>query len=172
MSGDDSPLGASGHCVLVVDGDDAMRRLFRIALADFGCAVYEARDGPEALEVLRDRPMCVVIVDIPGQGSSCWSVLKALRGRRTGAQPATIAIASDHAALAVATEIGVDATLLKPFSLRWLRAAIDHLAAQEEPRHAPTAPFHLPLAGSRFRRAAGASSEPFSHHTMRAQHHG
>ena len=155
MSGDDSPIGGSGHRVLIVGGDGALRRLLGIALAAFGCASYEARDGPEALAALRERRMCAVIVDLPGPGASRRSVLEALGGSETDRRPAAIAVASDHAALVVAAELGVGATLLKPFSLQHLQAAIEGLVAREGSAHRPTIPFRLsPILAAR--RSPGA----------------
>jgi len=172
MPGNGSSARASAHRVLVIDSDRAMRRLLTLALEDFGCEGYEARDGPETLGVLGDHAMCAVIVDIPGPGVSRWSVLEALGGPTNGRRPATIAISSDHAALAVATERGIDATLLKPFSLRQLQAAIEQLVAREESLHTPTTPFCLRSTATWSRHSGGTPPEPISQHTTRSQRHG
>ena len=86
MPGNGSSAGSSGHRVLIVESDDAIRRLLGLALESFGCEAYLARDGPEVIEALRGHAMCAVIVDVPGPDRSCWSVLQAagrpIAGRR------------------------------------------------------------------------------------------
>jgi CheY-like chemotaxis protein len=144
MSGDDSSEGAAAHRVLIVDDDDAMRRLLGLALVSFGCDAYQARGaGPEVLAALRDRSMCAVIVDLSGPSTSCWRVLQALGGPMPGRRPATIAIAADARTLDLASELGVGAILLKPFSLQQLQGAIEGLVALEGSPHLPTVPLYL-----------------------------
>ena len=155
MSRDRSSVGASAHRVLIVGGDDAMRRLLRAALAAFGCESYQARDGPEAGEVLRGRLMCAVIVDLVGPGANCRPVLDVLRRPPDGRTRPTIAISADPGALAVAAESGVGAALLKPFQLQHLQAAIESLVVCEGSAHAPIPPFRLPPVFAA-RRSSGA----------------
>ncbi len=155
MSGDDSSVGAVAHRVLVVDDDDAMRRLLWLALDSFGCEVYQARDGPEVLAALRDRSMCAVVVDLSGPSTSCWWVLQALGGPMSGRRPATIAVSADVRALDLASELGVGATLLKPFSLQHLQAVVERLVAGEGSPHLPTVPLRLSPTSS-VQRSPGA----------------
>jgi DNA-binding response OmpR family regulator len=172
MPGDGSSARVSAHHVLIIDGDGAMRRLLRLALNEFDCNAYAARDGPESLAMLGKYPICTVIVDVPGISCGRRSVLRALSGARKGRQPSIIAISSTSASLIVAARFGADATLLKPFSLQQLRAAIEYLAVSEEPPHAPMTPLRLRSVGSRPTFAGDTSREPFAHHTRRSWHHG
>ena len=167
MSGDGWSAGAARHRVLVVDGDDAMRRLLGVALDCFGCEAYQARDGPEVLQALRERPMCAVIVDLIGPDMSWWPVLEVLGGPIAGRRPATIAISADARTLAVASGLGVGATMLKPFSLQQLQAVIDDLVAREGSPHRPMTPLR-PSPRLRCSRLAGrAPREPCSDHAVR-----
>ena len=143
MSGDDLSMGATAHRVLIVDDDDSMCRLLGLALDSFGCEAYRARAGPEVIGALRDRSMCAVIVVLLGPGMRCWQVLEALGGPMPGRSPPTIAISADVRTLDLASELGVGATLLKPFSLQHLQTAIARLVAREGSPHLPTLPLLL-----------------------------
>lgn len=155
MSGDDSSVGAAPHRVLIVDGDDATRRLLGRALDSFGCEAFEARDGPDLLGPVWDRALCAVIVDLSGLSASCWRLLRALSGPMAGRRPATIAISTGADALDHAWELGVDAVLLKPFPLQHLQAVIEGLVAREGSPHRPTVPLR-PSSVSAVQRAPGA----------------
>lgn len=52
-----------GQSILVVDDNDPLRRLMRLALEAAGYHVTEARDGLEALQCLQKSPVTVVISD-------------------------------------------------------------------------------------------------------------
>jgi DNA-binding response OmpR family regulator len=147
--------------VLVVDDDDAMCRLLGRALDSFGCEAYQARAGPDVLALLRDRPMCAAIVSLSVPSLSGWPLLEALGEPKPGRRPATIAISADVRILNRAAELGVGATLLKPFSLQQLQAAIEGLLAQEGPPHLPTVPLLLSPV-SAVQRSSG------SHHWRRS----
>lgn len=54
--------GDNGIRVLVVDDDDAIRQLLRLVLEDDGYTVVEARDGAEALDILRRSSDNAVVV--------------------------------------------------------------------------------------------------------------
>ena len=162
MSGD----GSSAHRVLIVGSDDAIRRLLGLALESFGCEPYQARDGPEVLNILRSRSMCAVIVDVPGPGTSCWPMMNALGRPVAGRRPATIAMSTDTRALAVAGEFGVDTTLRMPFSLDHLQATLEGLVAREGSAHRPTTPLR-PFLSRRSRLAGFPPRGPFFHHAVR-----
>lgn len=59
-----SPLGA--RSVLVVDDDPPLRKIIRHVLERRGHTVVEARNGAEALDVVRDRrePIDLVLTDV------------------------------------------------------------------------------------------------------------
>jgi CheY-like chemotaxis protein len=52
-----------GQNILVVDDNDPLRQLMRLALEAAGYHVTEARDGLEALQCLQESPVTVVISD-------------------------------------------------------------------------------------------------------------
>ena len=144
MSRNGAIADASVHRILIVESDDAIRRFLRRALESFGYAAYLARDGPEVLDALQGHSMCAMIVDVPGPGTSCWSVLSATSGPIFGRLPATIALSTDARALTMASRLGASTTLLMPFSLHHLQAAIEGVVGREGAAHRPMMPFHPP----------------------------
>jgi CheY-like chemotaxis protein len=65
--------------ILVIDDDEAERETLAVILAKAGYEVVEARDGAEALELLRDRPLPdLVVVDLMMPHVTGWQVLAAM----------------------------------------------------------------------------------------------
>lgn len=104
--------------VLIVDDEDATRRLVSVTLAGGDYQVLQARDGPEALDVIRrERPVLVLLdIQMPGvDGIEVCQRVKAdpvLRGT-------TIVMLTAQAqadARKRATAAGADTFLTKPFS--------------------------------------------------------
>lgn len=68
--------------ILVVDDDDALRAEVRANLEDERQLVLEARDGEEALDILRSRAgwaIRLIIVDLVMPGMSGWELIEAVR---------------------------------------------------------------------------------------------
>lgn len=58
------PHWAGGARVLVVDDDDAIRHLCRVVLESAGYVVSVAANGADALRLVREMPMDLVVCDI------------------------------------------------------------------------------------------------------------
>jgi CheY-like chemotaxis protein len=70
---------ATGTRILVVDDDEAERETLALILTKAGYGVAEARDGAEALELLRGAPLPdLVIVDLMMPRVTGWQVLAAM----------------------------------------------------------------------------------------------
>jgi EAL domain-containing protein (putative c-di-GMP-specific phosphodiesterase class I)/DNA-binding response OmpR family regulator len=65
--------------VLVIDDDPAARRIVALALRRAGLEVVEASNGAEGLEVVRLRPIGLVVSDLSMPGISGIDVVRALR---------------------------------------------------------------------------------------------
>jgi len=112
-----------GAKILVVDDDPQIRRVMRKMLAGQGYAVYDARSGEEALDILRRSRYDLVLLDIamPGMGG-----LEACRQIRAGWDLAII-ILSVHDLekdKITALDAGADDYVTKPFSMQELMARI------------------------------------------------
>ncbi len=124
--------GVSGR-VLVVDDNEAIRRLIRVNLELEGFEVVTAADGAECLEVVRRVKPDVVTLDV---------MMPRLDGLRTAAQlraqqqtarlPIAIVSACTPADLDRGESVGVDGYLGKPFDPEDLVALVRRLMAKRE----------------------------------------
>ncbi len=115
----------SENCaVLIVDDDPAFRRALRTSLAASGFDVSEARNGEEALIMLRDRAGDIVLLDInmPGMGGieTCRKVRSL--SPRIGILMMTVRDAEEDKVRAL--EAGADDFVTKPYRLRELIARL------------------------------------------------
>lgn len=65
--------------VLVVDDEEAIRRILKTYLVKWGYDVKEAVDGEQALEVLSDEDVDLIILDILMPNKDGWQVLKEVK---------------------------------------------------------------------------------------------
>lgn len=116
--------------VLVVDDNPDIRDSLRLLLEGSGYDTEVARDGQQALEVHRTRPVDVLITDIYMPLSDGLETIQAFR--RTAPGMKIIAMSGGGAFsrathLEVASEIGADITLTKPFPFDELLAVFRRL---------------------------------------------
>ena len=116
--------------VLVVDDDDAVRRAVTRILTEAGYEVVGAPNGDVALEVLAERAVDVVVLDVTMPGRDGYATLAALRETR----PETEVILSSGKPMDRAPESDAHLTLLpKPYAPDALvRAIAEARAAAEE----------------------------------------
>ena len=67
------------HTVLIIDDEPAHRLMVRVVLGDAGFKVLEADNGPTGLNVLRTKPVDVILLDMRMPGMSGLEVLQRLR---------------------------------------------------------------------------------------------
>jgi len=120
------PDPASAPRVLVIDDEADVRAALRATLGDAGYAVTEARDGAEALEILRTNPPDAVLMDIYMPLQDGFEAIRALR--RIAPAVKVIAISGGSRGnfdpLKAAEMLGADRTLRKPFGIDELLAAL------------------------------------------------
>ncbi len=73
-----SPPPPSSGVILIVDDEALPRRLYADLLLEAGYRIFEAKDGPQALEVARREAIDVVLLDIMMPGMSGLEVLSNL----------------------------------------------------------------------------------------------
>ena len=64
--------------VLVVEDHPELRHVLRDALGAEGYQVLSASDEPEAIALLRDRPVDLLVADLPGSADEAGEVLATL----------------------------------------------------------------------------------------------
>ena len=83
----------------IIEDDEDNRDVFRTVLEYRGYRVVEAADGPAGLELIRDEPPDLLLLDLHLPGLDGWSILDALRATpATRALPVIIVTAIVHPA--------------------------------------------------------------------------
>jgi two-component system KDP operon response regulator KdpE len=110
--------------LLIVDDEPALRRALLTSLAASGFAVSEARNGEEALEILRQAPADVVLLDINMPGLTGIDVCRKIRSlsAKTGVIMVTVREAEEDKVQAL--EAGADDFITKPYKLREMVARL------------------------------------------------
>jgi CheY-like chemotaxis protein len=86
--------------VLVLEDDDDIRETIASALANEGFHVYQAKNGPHALELLTRMPHpALILADLMLPVMSGWDFIKALsENDRLATLPVVVVSAIDHSA--------------------------------------------------------------------------
>ena len=110
--------------ILLVDDQSEVRTLLSRVLAAAGHSVNEAADGEQALQWLESHRPDVVITDIFMPKADGFDVAHALQ--KFDHPPVVISITGDPRSVThdLALQLGVRATLIKPFAPKELLAAI------------------------------------------------
>lgn len=116
--------------VLVIDDDEQLRGMLRAMLDRAGYEVSVAGDGRQGLKTLETKRVDVVITDIVMPDMEGLEVIMALRRKYSDMK--IIAISGGgrndpHGYLNVATALGANSTLTKPFSREELLSALKEL---------------------------------------------
>jgi len=114
--------------VLIVDDDDATRRLLRATIEGLSApyAIYEAADGDAAIEFARRSRPDLALIDIvlPGSGASGVIVCKELcKDSRT--KVVVVSGQASEAIIQAALSAGAIAYIRKPFSVDDLRLKLE-----------------------------------------------
>ncbi len=108
---------------LVVDDSRTIRHVIGGILEELGFEVREARDGVEALEVIRSEPQFdIALVDWEMPEMDGMELLRALRGERAFDQLRLLIVTtkSEMGNVVEALEAGADEYLMKPFTKEML----------------------------------------------------
>lgn len=124
--------------LLIVDDQEDIRQLLRMATEGLAEEVHEACDGPQALALWAQKRPDIILLDVmmPG-GMTGFDVCRAIRAQG-GPQPKIIIVSArerlDHHYEGF--EAGADEYLIKPFNLMALVKLIEEIAqALKRPAH-------------------------------------
>lgn len=102
--------------ILIVDDEEIIRSLVRLTLVRAGYDVLEAESGEEALDLLRRRPVDLIILDVMMPGLDGFDVCRQIR--RDSVAPAVpilmLSARKDARARQHSREVGANAYLTKP----------------------------------------------------------
>jgi two-component system sensor histidine kinase/response regulator len=113
--------------VLVIDDEEALRSLVRVALGSEGYNVLEAENGTLGLELARTHVPALILCDIHMEGMDGYTFVEQLRHEPlTAAIPVILVtgVMRDYSSVRHAMGVGADDYLLKPFSVEELLAAV------------------------------------------------
>jgi CheY-like chemotaxis protein len=118
--------------ILLVDDDDALRKMLRLMLTKMGHVVREARDGQAAVEMCGQEVPDLVLTDIVMPGQEGLETIFTLRHSNPSLK--IIAMSgggriSSGDYLQIAKSLGAKRVLAKPFSSEELSAAIGETLA-------------------------------------------
>ncbi len=111
------------NLLLIVEDDEALRKMVDAHLSADGFQTIQARNGDEAVALWKEKQPGLIILDIMLPGKSGLEVLKEIRSR--GTTPVIMLTArADEIDKLLGLEMGADDYITKPFSPRELTARI------------------------------------------------
>jgi DNA-binding response OmpR family regulator len=123
--------------ILLVDDDEAVRKVLSYPLERDGYRVVQAADGEEALERFDERPVDLVVLDIMLPKLDGLEVCKQLRAR-SSVPIIMLTARDDELDKVLGLELGADDYVTKPFSIREFRSRTRALLRRARaPRHEP-----------------------------------
>ena len=134
--------------ILVVEDDADLRDLITYNLRGEGYFVLTAADGVTALEIARQNPISLVLLDLMLPRLDGLDVCRQLRAKpETASVPILMLTArGEETDKVVGLEVGADDYVTKPFSWKELRARIRALLRRGEQATASAAGHHEPTA--------------------------
>jgi DNA-binding response OmpR family regulator len=126
----------SSPTILLVDDEDAVRKVLAYPLEKDGYAVVQAADGEEALRQFAAQPVDLVVLDIMLPRLDGLEVCKRLRA--TSTVPIIMLTArDDELDKVIGLELGADDYITKPFSIREFRSRVRALLRRARTQQAP-----------------------------------
>jgi DNA-binding response OmpR family regulator len=128
---------AESSTILLVDDEEAVRKVLTFPLERDGYNVVQAADGEEALARFGDQPVDLVVLDIMLPKLDGLEVCKQLRSR-SSVPIIMLTARDDELDKVVGLELGADDYITKPFSIREFRSRVRALLRRARaPRQDP-----------------------------------
>lgn len=122
-------VAANKHRVLVVDDDSHLREMVRLALEQRGYAVQVGGDGHDAVNMARDNPPDLIVLDGNMPVLDGFDALKKLRSMRATQNIPVIMLTmrSHHVDMITGYRFGAQEYLTKPIAIEQLLANVKKL---------------------------------------------
>ena len=124
MTGQDPPR------ILVVDDDQDICRNLSDILSDLGYQVDSAHDGPSALELVRQRPYDVALLDYKMPGMDGLTLYREIKKQRAGTVSLLVTAYASPATAQEALAAGAWKVVAKPVDFRKLLGFVDEALGQ------------------------------------------
>ncbi len=123
--------------ILLVDDDEAVRKVLSFPLERDGYSVIQAVDGEDALQRFGEQPVDLVVLDLMLPKLDGLEVCKQLRAR-SSVPIIMLTARDDELDKVLGLELGADDYVTKPFSIREFRSRTRALLRRARaPRHEP-----------------------------------
>ena len=113
--------------MLIVDKEDAVRNTLFRAIRSAGLDACTTASGEEALELVRQRPFALMLLDVNLEGMDGFQVIEALRGRGIRMPVIIVSSRQEDCDTLYALDIGADDYVTKPFNPVVLAAKVKAL---------------------------------------------
>ncbi len=128
--------------VVVVEDDDRIRTLLRLALEDEGYWAVEAESGERGVDLMRADPAELMIVDLMLGGIDGFSCIRQVR-RFSDAPVIIVSARADTHDIVAGLEAGADDYVTKPFQVKEITARLRALRRRTERREPEAEQFVL-----------------------------
>lgn len=114
----------SGERILVVDDERGIRELIQLYLEKRKFEVYEAENGPQAIDIVRNENIDLLLLDIEMPGMNGFEVCKEIR-RFSNVPILFVSCKKELSNRIEGIEIGADDYITKPFDFHELEVRIE-----------------------------------------------
>ncbi len=115
------------NSILLVDDEEGIRRLLSKTVKKFGSKTFQAANGQEALEIIKNEPVDLIITDRSMPKMDGLSLFKQARKKQPNLECMLISGAFDEFHLIEAISLGISDFLEKPFFPAMIRPRIENL---------------------------------------------
>jgi len=126
---------ATGFSILIVDDEDATRELCRDIASEMGLEVHTASTTNEALELLEQSPVDIVVTDLKVPQMGGLELLKRISANQPNTSVMVLTQYGTIETAVTATRLGARDYVTKPFHVEELRAKIERLIQSVELDH-------------------------------------
>lgn len=123
--------------VLIIEDEDKMRELMKIAFKKESIETFEAMDGKQGLNMFKANQVDIVILDIMLPEIDGWTVCREIR-RSSNVPIILLTARGEEFDKLFGFELGADDYIVKPFSPKELIARIKALLRRTENRNSDT----------------------------------
>lgn len=120
--------------ILIVDDEEDLREMLNYNLTKSRYEVIEASNGEEALDILGNESVDLVVLDIMMPGKDGYEVCKELRAKGNRVPILFLTAKNDDYDEILGLELGADDYIKKPFNLRTLISRIHTILRRIEER--------------------------------------
>ena len=123
--------------VLIIEDETDIQNFVSRVLELDGYNVLRAKDARTGMEIIREKPVALVLLDLRLPGPDGWSVLRAIKGNpQFSAIPVVVLTAIAESMQRRRTlRMGADSYLIKPLSAHSLSKAVASVMRQAGRRH-------------------------------------